>query len=243
MFNFFSKKRIITDINWLGVDMHSHILPGIDDGSPNLEVSLQLVKALEELGYEKIIASPHIFKELYPNTPATIGFAKDTLLDAMGQQGIRMKLEAGAEYMLDHDFNIDGDLCLLNEDHILVEMSYLSENPNISQSVFDLQIKGYRPILAHPERYIYYFKDWSVLKSLKDKGCLLQLNLLSIFGYYGKDVKQAAEVLLKEKMYDLAGTDLHHDKHLYHLTAAIKSGRMYETLGQYPFKNRELFGD
>lgn len=243
MFNFFSKKKIITDINWLGVDMHSHILPGIDDGSPNLEVSLQLVKALEELGYEKIIASPHVFKELYPNTPATIAFAKDSLSKAMDEQGIRMKLEAGAEYMLDHDFNMDEDLCLLNEDHILIEMSYLSENPNISQYVFDLQIKGFRPILAHPERYIYYFKDWSVLKNLKDKGCLLQLNLLSVFGYYGKEVKQAAEVLLKEKMYDLAGTDLHHHKHLHHLSAAIKSGRMYEILGQYPFKNRELFGD
>lgn len=242
MFNFFSKRKAITDINWLGIDMHSHILPGIDDGSPNVQTSLLLVKALKELGYEKLIASPHIFNELYPNTSATIACAKDKLMAAMDKEGIEITLEAGAEYMLDHDFNIDHDLCLLNQDHILVEMSYLSENPNISQYIFDLQIKGLKPILAHPERYVYYFKNLNVLKDLKDKGCLLQLNLLSVLGYYGKDVKQAAEVLLKEKMYDLAGTDLHHHNHLNKLSVAVRSGLMYQILGEYPFKNRELFG-
>lgn len=241
MFNFFSKKKAVTDINWLGVDMHSHILPGIDDGSPNLATSVQLVKGLEELGFEKLIATPHIFKELYPNTPSTIALAKDTLLAAMNQQGISLKLGAGAEYMLDQDFMIQEDLCLLNDEHILIEMSYLSENPHIGQYIFDLQIRGFKPVLAHPERYIYYFRDLSALKSFRDKGCLLQLNLLSVFGYYGKEVKQASELLLKEKLYDLAGTDLHHHKHLDYLSGAIKSGRMYEILGSYPFKNKELF--
>jgi tyrosine-protein phosphatase YwqE len=121
-------------------------------------------------------------------------------------------------------------------------MSYLSESPGISQTIFDVEIKGYKPILAHPERYTFYFKDRSRLKRFKEKGCLLQLNLLSVLGYYGKEVKHLADLLLKEKMYDLAGTDLHHDKHLNTLTEAIRSGRLYDLIGNYSFKNQEIFG-
>ncbi|WP_293784017.1 CpsB/CapC family capsule biosynthesis tyrosine phosphatase [uncultured Pedobacter sp.] len=242
MFNFFSKKNKITDISWLGVDIHSHILPGIDDGSPDLSTSLHFVKSLQELGFDQLIATPHIYQELYPNTKEIIFSAKDSLQQEMDKANVSLKLSAGAEYMVDQDFNLNEQLCPLDSKHLLIEMSYLNETPGISQTIFDVEIKGYKPILAHPERYTFYFKDKSKLKRFKEKGCLLQLNLLSIMGYYGKDVKQLAEVLLKEKMYDLAGTDLHHNKHLSTLTDAVQSGRLYEFLGNYPFKNQEIFG-
>lgn len=242
MFNFFSKKNKVTDIAWLGTDMHSHILPGIDDGSPDVPTSIRFVKALQELGFDQLIATPHIFKELYPNTPEIIKDAKALLLAEMTRQNISLKLGAAAEYMVDQDFNLNGPLCTLSEKHILIEMSYLTETPNISKTIFDIEIKGYQPILAHPERYTFYFKDRSRLKRFKEKGCLLQLNLLSVLGYYGKEVKQLADALLKEKMYDLAGTDLHHDKHLNTLTEAIQSGKLYDLLGAYDFKNQEIFG-
>ena len=159
----------------------------------------------------------------------------------MNQQKINVEIDAGAEYMVNEDFNIDQELSLLNVDHILIEMSYLAENPNIHQHIFELQIKGIQPILAHPERYIYYFKDISTLKLFKEKGCLLQLNLLSVLGYYGKKVEQAAKLMLKENMYDLAGTDLHHVKHLAVLTDAVESGDLHQMIGSYPFKNKEIF--
>ncbi len=242
MLNFFNKKNKVTDIAWLGVDMHSHILPGIDDGSPNVATSLRFVKALQALGFEQLICSPHIYKEIHPNTQETISGAKSLLQSEMNKAGINLKLGAGAEYMIDQDFNLNEPLCPLSERHLLIEMSYLSESPNISQAIFDLEIKGYKPVLAHPERYTFYFKDKSRLKRFKEKGCLLQLNLLSVLGYYGKDVKQLADLLLKEKMYDLAGTDLHHDKHLDVLTEAVHSGRIFDLIGHYEFKNQELFG-
>lgn len=242
MFNFFSKKNKITDISWLGIDMHSHILPGIDDGSPDVATSLRFVQALEALGFSQLIATPHIFKELYPNTKLTIDQARFALQLAMDQANVALKLDSGAEYMIDQDFDLEVEMCPIQEKFLLIEMSYLNESPNISQRVFDVEIKGYRPILAHPERYTFYFKDKTRLNRFREKGCLLQLNLLSIVGYYGKEVKQFAEYLLKENMYDLAGTDLHHDKHLNTLTEAVQSGKLYDLLGHYPFKNKSLFG-
>lgn len=242
MFSFFNKKNKITDISWLGIDIHSHILPGIDDGSPDVATSVRFVKSLTELGFDQLIATPHIFKELYPNTSESIRKAKGELQLALNSVNIATKLNAGAEYMIDQDFTLDQDLCALDHKHLLIEMSYLSESPGISQTIFDVEIKGYKPILAHPERYTFYFKDKSRLKRFKEKGCLLQMNLLSVLGYYGKEVKHLADTLLKEKMYDLAGTDLHHDKHLNVLTEGIQSGRLYDILGGYDFKNQEIFG-
>ncbi|MGM9476221.1 tyrosine-protein phosphatase [Pedobacter sp. GSP4] len=241
MFSFFSKKNKVTDISWLGIDMHSHILPGIDDGSPDVATSLRFVKSLQELGFDQLICTPHIYKELYPNTTETISSARVALQSAMDKDNIAVKLSAGAEYMIDQDFNLEEQLCPLDQKHLLIEMSYLNESPNISKTIFDIEIKGYQPVLAHPERYTFYFKDRSRLKRFKEKGCLLQLNLLSVLGYYGRDVKQLAEILLKEKMYDFAGTDLHHDKHLSTLTNAVVSGKLYDLIGRYDFKNQEIF--
>jgi tyrosine-protein phosphatase YwqE len=236
MLSFFTKRNKVTDIAWLGTDMHSHILPDIDDGSPDVTTSIRFVRSLQELGFDQLIATPHIFKELYPNTPETIEGAKALLQAEMTKQNITLK------YMIDQDFSMDEPLCTLDNKHLLIEMSYLTESPGISQTIFDIEIKGLRPILAHPERYTFYFKDRSRLKRFKEKGCLLQLNLLSVLGYYGKEVKQLADSLLKEKMYDLAGTDLHHDKHLTTLTEAVQSGKLYDLVGSYGFKNQEIFG-
>lgn len=241
MFSFFIKKNKVTNISWLGVDMHSHILPGIDDGSPDVATSVRFVKSLQELGFNQLICTPHIYKELYPNTIESISGAKAILQEALDKENITLKINAAAEYMVDQDFNLDESLCTLDQKHLLIEMSYLNESPGISNTIFDIEIKGYKPILAHPERYTFYFKDRSRLRRFKEKGCLLQLNLLSILGYYGRDVKQLAEVLLKEKMYDFAGTDLHHDKHLSTLIQAVQSGKLYSLLGDYGFKNQDVF--
>jgi len=242
MFSFFSKGNKVTDISWLGVDIHSHILPGIDDGSPDVATSVVLVSALQKLGFQKLICTPHIYKDLYPNTMTTITEAKKILQEAIDVAKIEVQLEAAAEYMLDQDFEPKSSLCELPKRHVLIEMSYLTESPNVKESIFALQIKGSIPILAHPERYTYYFKDKTKLKRFKEKGCLMQLNLLSILGYYGNDVKNLAETLLKHKMYDFAGTDLHHEKHLKALTDGVESGKLYQLLNNYEFKNREVFG-
>ena len=241
MLNFFSKKKKVTDISWIGVDMHSHILPGIDDGSPDLETSIKFVRSLQNLGYDQLICTPHVYQELYPNTQATIFSSHGVLLAEMQKQNISLEIHAAAEYMVNQDFDLSVPLCPIKNQFLLIEMSYLTESPNMTQSIFDVEIKGLKPILAHPERYTFYFKDKSKLKEYKEKGCLLQLNILSVLGYYGKEVKQFAGYLLENNMYDLAGTDLHHDKHLHVLSNAVESGELYKILGHYEFKNRALF--
>ncbi len=217
-------------------------MPGIDDGSPDVDTSIHLISKLHELGFHKFICTPHIFKEFYPNTQETIGAALKIVREKVKLANLKIEIGAGAEYMIDSDFKMTDKLVCLSGKYLLIEMSYLMETPNIEQVIFDLQIKGYTVVLAHPERYNFYHKNVVRYQRLKDMGCLFQLNLLSVTGYYGKEVKSASEYLLKVKLYDLAGTDLHHEKHLRALEKEILNTHLFQAVGNYPFKNKELFG-
>ncbi len=244
MFSFFSRKPVAKTLEWMGADMHSHLIPGIDDGSPNAATSAGFIRRLYELGLEKFICTPHIFTEIYPNNASTIGSALLELKNELKQQNLNAGVSAAAEYMLDPDFDDlmkSGQLLCLSENILLVEMSYQVETRNIEQYIFDLNIRGYQPVLAHPERYIYYHNDFEQYRRLRERGCLLQLNLLSLSGYYGKIVKQIALKLLKEELIDLAGTDLHHKRHLDTITAFVQSGEAGKLLQSYPLRNKELF--
>jgi protein-tyrosine phosphatase len=241
MFSFFKKRDLITDISWLGVDIHSHILPGIDDGSKSLAQSLGYIHKLVDLGFDKLYFTPHILEDLYPNTPETILPVLQEVQNSLSQENNITVIGAAAEYMVDDSFKIDDDLLCLPGRHILIEMSYLSESPNIEQVIFELQVKGYKIVLAHPERYNFYHKNIARYHRLREMGCLLQLNLLSLTGYYGKAVQQASGYLLAQNMYDLAATDLHHDKHLALLEKIVRNGELYSKVGNYEFKNKSLF--
>lgn len=242
MFSIFKKKTSgVTDINWLGVDIHSHLLPGIDDGCKDVAESVSFIKRLQDLGFEKLICTPHIFTELYPNSSETILPALKKVKDELVKQNVDIEIGAAAEYMIDEQFTIHPDLIALPGKHLLIEMSYLNEYPKIEQVIFDLQIKGYSIILAHPERYNFYHQNYKSYQRLKDHGCIFQLNLLAISGYYGKDVKRTAEYLLEHKLYDVAGTDLHSERHLGVLEKLVNSGKLFDLLGYYKFKNMELF--
>ena len=241
MFTFFKKKNRVEDIEWLGVDIHSHLLPGIDDGSPDVAQSLSLIQQLSDLGFGKFICTPHIFKELYPNDAHTISSALKEVKVELENSGLEVDIAAAAEYMIDENFQVkDGLLCLQGK-YILIEMSYLSETPGIDQVIFDLQIHGYQVILAHPERYSFNHQYLTRFNRYKEMGVLFQLNLLAVCGYYGNEVKRVSEYLLENKLYDFAATDLHHNRHLHVLSNAITSGALYQKLGNYDFKNKEIF--
>lgn len=243
MFSIFKKKPLlVADLAWLEVDVHSHLLPNLDDGAPDVETSIFLISKLKALGFQKLICTPHIFKELYPNTETTIQRALKEVDTALKKTDLEIEIGYAAEYMIDGDFESNDALLCLPNKFLLIEMSYLAETPNIEEVIFDLQIKGYNIILAHPERYNFYHKDLIRYQRIKDMGCLFQLNLLAITGYYGKEVKAAAEYLLKNNLYDLAATDLHHEKHLHALQRAVENGEIYRMIGNYPFKNKQLFG-
>ncbi len=215
---FFRKKENKTHLDWLGTDMHSHLIPGIDDGAPDLATSLELIKGFAALGYKKIITTPHILWEIYPNTAEIITEGATELKSAMKEAGIALELTAAAEYFIDEHFqqllkNKTPLLCI-SGNMVLVEFSMLTAPLDLQQVLFELQMQNYQPVIAHPERYVYLSRKKEFFDELKNAGCFFQLNLLSLVGHYGPSVQQLAEYLLKKDHYDFAGTDLHHQKHL-----------------------------
>ncbi len=198
--------------------MHSHILPGIDDGSPDIATSLELIRGLNKLGIKKSITTPHIIGDLYRNTPHTINKALQQTKDACAAEGIDIELSAAAEYMLDDHFMAllkNGEpLLTIHSNIILTEQSYASPNNKLEETVFEIITGGYNPIMAHPERYGYYHKNYDNYHRLKELGFILQVNLLSLTGYYGGAVAKAAKYIMTHELADYVGTDLHHAKHL-----------------------------
>lgn len=221
MFSIFKKKAYPkTDLSALGCDMHSHLLPGIDDGSPDTETSFRLIKGLKDLGYSKLITTPHIMSDLYRNDAETIASAYETLQG----NSLTSLLHTAAEYYLDDYFDdylsSNTPLLTIKNNWVLVEFSFVSAPVNLKQTLFNLQINGYQPILAHPERYLYFAEEKKDYDELHEAGCFFQMNLLSLTGYYGKGPQDLAEYLIKKKYIDLLGSDLHHDRHLHMLRSS-----------------------
>jgi protein-tyrosine phosphatase len=245
MLSFLKKKEIIRpDLSFIGIDMHSHLLPGIDDGVQTIAESLACIKTLQNIGYQKLICTPHIISDMYPNDAATILSKLDEVRAALKENKIDITVEAAAEYMVDIEMEkrvMSGETLLtFGDDLILIEMSYMAPSPNIEQVIFQLRLKGLQAVLAHPERYIFYHNNFENYERFVDLGCMLQLNLLSLFGYYGKQIKLVAEKLLKNKMIDLLGTDMHHQRHLTALLELATKKEFYKLLEGLEIKNKKL---
>jgi tyrosine-protein phosphatase YwqE len=222
MFGLFKKKEAQPQFNGnysgLHTDMHSHLLPGIDDGAPDLDTSVQLIKGMIDLGYNKFITTPHIYPDLYPNNRQTIEQAHALLMDRLKQEQMDVEIKAAAEYFIDEQFpdllDKGEQLLTLHKNWLLFEISFVSPPSDLAHTIFKMIFSGYQPVLAHPERYSFYHNNKEVFYRFKDQGCLLQVNLLSLIGYYGKSVQETAKLLVKEQLVDLIGTDLHHIRHL-----------------------------
>ena len=217
-FSFFIKKKEQNLFRGL-FDFHNHILPAIDDGSQSLEQSLKMLKCYETLGIEKVLASPHIYQGLYPNTPKTIQAAYK-VLDLKAKNNPTKLIGYSAEYMVDEFFlkslqNNTELLCCFDR-AVLIEMNYF-ENPDILKRVqFELQKINYKPILAHPERYLN-LENLTTIKDLKVRGVKMQLNALSLTGFYGALVRKKAYEYLRKDIYDFIGTDAHNEAQLERL--------------------------
>ncbi len=220
MFNFFKKntKDIYTGEPFpVTTDIHSHILAGIDDGSPDIATSLKLVKGLYSLGYRRLVATPHVIGDYYRNNPVIINRELELLKKACAEAGIDIELSAAAEYMLDDYFLKilkQKEVLPVFQNYILTELPYSIMPMNVGEMVFEIITEGYKPILAHPERYFYYHHDFTEYARLKDMGFLLQVNLLSLTGYYGPHVAKAAKFIFENGLADFVGTDMHHLRHL-----------------------------
>ena len=218
---FFQKKEIpLADFFPKGfIDIHSHLLPGIDDGAKDLGDSIDMLKKMTSQGIRNFITTPHILGNVYPNTPEIINKKLQLVKDELVIQNINnINIHAAAEYMMDEQFSLlldnNAPLLTLKDNYILVEMSYFSPPINLYDILFQLQLKGYKPILAHPERYFTYHNNTKEFQKLKRAGCLFQLNFLSLTGQYGKPVQKITNLLLKQNMYNFLGTDVHSMQHL-----------------------------
>jgi tyrosine-protein phosphatase YwqE len=205
------------DMSVLKTDMHSHLIPGIDDGSESLEMSVGLITGMMELGYKRFVTTPHIQGEFYKNTPHIILSGLERVKRELRKQNISVEIEAAAEYLIDDQFEAkykEGNLLTFGKNYLLIEFSYFNEHPRLKEFLFDLQIEGYKIILAHPERYSYWFRNFKKYEELKDRGIFFQLNITSLTGYYSAEVKKMAEKFVDMEMIDFAGSDTHNFNYL-----------------------------
>lgn len=225
MLSIFKKKYYLKDLLEGYIDIHNHLLPGIDDGAAKVEDSLELIEKFGEFGVQDFIATPHIMNDYYPNTPASVNEALHKLKKALHSKSMNsVNIKAAAEYMMDHSFMDileQDDLLCLSENYVLVEMSYFQPPINLNEILFSLQTKNYKPVLAHPERYAYFHsKKLEKYRELKERGCLFQMNILSLIGHYGSHIQSAVFDLLDQQMIDFIGTDTHQLRHLNKLSEA-----------------------
>lgn len=218
MLSFLKPKTVLKDLipdNY--VDIHSHLLPGIDDGAKNIEESQFLISELRKIGVSKFISTPHIFSGVWDNTKENILSNYNATKLLFSENKTEIKLNVAAEYLLnDHLVTLldRNEILTLKDNYVLVEMSYINPPIQLYDIIFKIQIAGYIPILAHPERYAFYHKSTDEYKKLKKSGCLFQLNLLSTVGYYGSEVMKTANLLLTSGMIDYVGSDVHHKQHI-----------------------------
>lgn len=248
LFNLFSKKTApaaasaIRDYADIKVDLHSHLIPGIDDGSQSLEESIALILELKKLGYQKLITTPHIMSDYYRNTPEIILSGLELVKNELKNRGIDMKMEAAAEYYFDEYFlsllQQNKNIIAINNEYVLFELSYLNKPQGVLDAIFAIQQLGYKPLMAHPERYPYLSVE--EYTEFKEKGCLFQMNLLSIGGFYGKSVKLLANQLIDLGMVDMVGTDLHRMKHAEQLHYTLESSYLEKLFTEKDLLNPTL---
>lgn len=242
LFDFFKQKTAQPTINFssLKTDMHSHIIPGIDDGAQNIQQSILLIKRLIDLGYTKIITTPHIMADYYKNTPEIILRGLDDVRTELLKQNINIEIEAAAEYYMDETFEDKlntGNILTFGDNHLLFELSFAYPPSNIEDIIQKINDKGYKPILAHPERYPYFTNGLDDYYRIKEYGCYFQVNAISTIGYYDKKSQQIAKQLLTNGMVDFLGSDMHHLKHADALKESLKNKLIIDALEDGTFLN------
>ena len=225
------------------VDMHSHLIPGVDDGVNTPEQALVCLKQFADWGIQKVITTPHISRDWYPNESGQLRAEQATLQTLANENGLALTIEVAAEYLLDEFFPAllasDDLLTFGQARYLLFELGWAAAPYQINDILFRLQTRGYAPVLAHPERYSYYYDDPSPLERLHEMGCLFQLNWASITGRYGERAQAQARWLLQKGFVDFVGSDLHRPNDLTALTALFSSAD-YDLLRKQPLLNESL---
>lgn len=235
------KKNKNTFLSNYTTDLHSHLIPEIDDGVKTLEESINIITELKNFGYKRLIITPHIMSHRYLNTKNTILSGLEKVQNEILKKNIDIKLEAAAEYYFDEYFLEllrKKELLTFGNNYILFEFSYTTKPIGLEQVAYELLNAGYKPILAHPERYTYYSNNLQLYENLKDLGLLFQINLNSLHNFYGKKPKSAARYLVDNGLVDFIGSDIHSMKYFDSLKSFIQKGNL-----DYVFKKNQIKND
>jgi tyrosine-protein phosphatase YwqE len=243
----FSKKEEIIDpidISFLRNDIHSHLIPGIDDGSPEMETTIVLLKKFIDLGYKKVITTPHVMSDYYKNNPEIILSGLNNVRKEIKKQNLNIEIEAAAEYNLEPEFEKlldDGKLLSFGaEKFLLFELSFFDEPLRLNETIWKMIEKGFRPVLAHVERYGYWHNNYDKIEEMINRGVKLQLNIGSVTGAYGPEVKKFAERLIKDEIIEFVGSDCHHLHHLEMINHAIRLPIFHSLVKQSQILNKSL---
>ena len=231
------------DPSLFGVDMHSHLIPGIDDGSRNMDTTIAMLAKFESLGYKKVITTPHIMSDYFRNTPEIILDGLKEVQETALRLGLRIGIEAAAEYYFDDKFmnqlKAKEPLLTFGDNYVLVEFSFHAEPDQIESMFFELITQNYKPVLAHFERYTYYLGSVEKAREWRERGVNIQMNLNSLTGHYGPEIKAQAELLVDKGLVDFVGSDCHRIEHLMILEKALNLPYMHK-VSQLPLKNSLL---
>ncbi len=237
LFHFFNKNRQTL----VDVDIHSHLIPAIDDGAKNIERSIELILSLKEMGYKKLITTPHI-SDMFPNTSTIILEGYKALKVELAKREIDIEIEVAAEYYADDHFeellSKRDILTFGKEKYLLFELSYFTPPKDLESLVNDIKLAGYTPVLAHPERYLYFHDGIDDYINVKSMGVLFQINLNSIVNYYSDEVTKIAKQLILYGLVDFIGSDTHHRRHTKFLKESFS-----HALYQKVFKNNTILND
>jgi protein-tyrosine phosphatase len=241
--DFFKKKENQILENDVYIDMHSHYLPGIDDGAENIDITIEMLRQFEAMGYKKVIATPHIMGDFYQNTPEIIGSKCDEVNAKLKIENINLELQFAAEYYLDESFikriNNNEKLLTFGDKYVLFESSYINEPSQLREVIFGLKSNGYKPVFAHPERYTYMYNSFKKYEEMFELDICFQLNMLSLVGHYSPMAKKVAEKLIDANMISFIGTDAHHPRHFDGLIRS-KQNKYYKKLLNQRILNNSL---
>lgn len=239
--NIFKKKEVLPpfDLGRLKVDMHSHLIPGIDDGAQDMDQSIAMLAKFQNLGYKKVVTTPHVMTDSFPNTSETILNGLSALRAEAKSVGLTIEIEAAAEYYFDETLMpkiANKELLTFGDNYVLVEFAFHSPPQFLDQLFFELKSNGYRPVVAHFERYMYYLGKIDKAVEWRKQGINIQINLNSLSGQYGPDIKKQAERLIDAGEFDFVGTDCHRIEHLMLLEDNLSNPYLHK-VGNYLVKN------
>lgn len=244
MLNWFRKNKVSDQQgDFPVVDIHSHLLPALDDGVQTFEESEEIIRNFQRLGYKKLITTPHVMSDFYRNTNEQILNRLSEVNQHLRQKEIDVTLEAAAEFYLDEALvarlQEGSPLLTFGKNYLLFETNFMTEPLNLKEFVFLAATKGYKLILAHPERYLYLQNNFEKAEDLIGRGVFFQINISSLSGYYSKAAQTTAQKLIDKGYVHFLGSDCHHLQHV-HLLEETRRNKYFQKAISLPLLNNTL---